>query len=227
MSKDIGIDIKDTDKILVVAPHPDDDCIGLGGLLSLYAKNCDVLLVTDGYDESMGDSNICNIRLSEFETAMRTLGVNDYKELHLIQYTITENIKAFNGIDFKNYDYVFIPNRHEYHKDHIAVYKAVSKLCKREKSKAKVVEYEVWTTLRKPNIYIDITTVIEKKRELIEIYKSQTKDLDYVNLAMGLNAYRGISRKMCYAEAFYCERQDKTAKLKQFKKKLKSILKRK
>ena len=223
---DIGIKIKDTDKILVVAPHPDDDCIGLGGLLSLYAENCDVLLVTDGYDESMGDKNIPKVRLAEFEKAMQTLGVNDYKELHLIQYTIPKNEKAFGVIDLKKYDYVFVPNRHEYHIDHIAVYKMISKLCKKQRSRAKVVEYEVWTTLRCPNIYIDITGVTEKKKELIKIYESQTRSLDYVNLALGLNAYRGISKHMGYAEAFYCEKQEKAARVKRFKKRLKSIFKK-
>lgn len=36
------------DKILIVAPHPDDESIGCGGLLALYGKQCDVRLLTDG-----------------------------------------------------------------------------------------------------------------------------------------------------------------------------------
>ena len=40
--------IQSTDKILVVAPHPDDETIGLGGLLLLYGEQIDVLVLTDG-----------------------------------------------------------------------------------------------------------------------------------------------------------------------------------
>ena len=40
--------IKETEKILIVAPHPDDESIGTGGLLSLYSNQCDVIVMTDG-----------------------------------------------------------------------------------------------------------------------------------------------------------------------------------
>ena len=36
------------DRILIVAPHPDDEAIGCGGILALYGDQCDVLILTDG-----------------------------------------------------------------------------------------------------------------------------------------------------------------------------------
>ena len=42
------MNIKSKDRILVVAPHPDDESIGMGGVLALYKRQCDVLLLTDG-----------------------------------------------------------------------------------------------------------------------------------------------------------------------------------
>ena len=34
---------KEEDKILIVAPHQDDETFGCGGLMSLYGKICDVV----------------------------------------------------------------------------------------------------------------------------------------------------------------------------------------
>ena len=33
----IEFSINDTEKILIIAPHPDDECIGTGGVLLKYA----------------------------------------------------------------------------------------------------------------------------------------------------------------------------------------------
>ena len=42
------LEIRPTDKICILAPHADDESIGCGGLLALYGKQCDVVLLTDG-----------------------------------------------------------------------------------------------------------------------------------------------------------------------------------
>ena len=44
----LPIVIDSEDKIAIIAPHPDDECIGVGGILSLYPELCDVFVLTDG-----------------------------------------------------------------------------------------------------------------------------------------------------------------------------------
>ena len=36
------------DRILIIAPHPDDEIIGVGGMLLSYTSQCDIIVLTDG-----------------------------------------------------------------------------------------------------------------------------------------------------------------------------------
>lgn len=76
----ISINIKKEDKILIIAPHPDDECIGCGGLLSLYPEKCSVVVMTDG---SQGNDNVkseqeADIRKNQFIDEMTQAGIADY-----------------------------------------------------------------------------------------------------------------------------------------------------
>lgn len=42
------LSINNNDKILILAPHPDDECIGAGGILALFPELCNVIVLTDG-----------------------------------------------------------------------------------------------------------------------------------------------------------------------------------
>lgn len=218
----MGINIKEEDKILVVAPHPDDESIGCGGLLSMYGKQCDVLLITDG-DTRECVSDIADVREKEFIAAVTSADVHDYKCLRIPEHRIEFNSNVIAQIDFKKYAYVFVPNRYEAHDDHVAVYKTIKKFVQKP---AKLFEYEVWTPLHKPNIYLDITEVSGRKINMIKFHESQIKYLDYVGMIMGLNAYRGIGRGYSFAECYYCAEEKHQQNIRRIKRKIKSIIKK-
>lgn len=75
--------ISEKERVLVVAPHPDDETIGCGGLLALYPEQCDVLLLTDGRKgksiqrKHCSDEEIIEIRRRELRTALDTAGVKN------------------------------------------------------------------------------------------------------------------------------------------------------
>ena len=220
----MGITIKPQDRILIVAPHPDDESIGCGGIICLYHKQVDVLLVTDGYNPQLNNRETAGIRQKEFHKAMETAGVHECFLLHIPEHEIRHNRAQFKRVDVKSYDHIFVPNRYEQHQDHIAVYQTVKKLAGRN---ARLYEYEVWTTIRDPNIIVDIGSAVEEKRGLIACHASQVKELDYDALAIGLNAYRGRVHGREYAEAFFCQREKKEQAVRQFKRKIKGWFKRK
>lgn len=199
-------------KCLCLVPHADDESIGMGGLLSLYPKNFDVILLTDGRKgiKDVSVEEAVKAREGEFQCALTVAGgVNSYKFLRIEDKKLLDSFDSFKTIDISEYDYIFVPNIIDQHPDH----KAVSLLLKRllenftqggskTKSDLKICFYEVWSTLGLVNVFVDISEVIEKKKAMINCYKSQTAKKDYEYHALGLNQYRGMLKDKKYVEAF-------------------------
>ncbi len=53
-----------------------------------------------------------------------------------------------------------------------------------------------------PDILVDISDVIEQKKELVRLHKSQNPDEEAVNLVIGRNVFRAKFTHCAYAEAF-------------------------
>lgn len=195
--------IKDTDKCLILAPHADDESIGCGGFLLKYSRNCSVIVLTDG--SKCGYKNkdeIIKIRQYEFKSAMEFIGVKNYMNLLIEDKKLKFNLKQLNRIKFSDYDYIFVPNKYENHIDHCCIFNKVKNLLKFS-PKTKIVCYEVWTPISKPNLFLDITDIADKKIELISLYKSQTKNRNYAKRIISLNYYRGMKDYVEYVEGYY------------------------
>ncbi len=201
--------IKETDRLLIVAPHPDDESLGCGGLLTLYGKQCDVLLLTDGRRgksekrKTYSDEEIAETRLNEMKNALRLCGVRTLVTLGIPDSQIKEHKRKVFSTDIHNYDYIFIPNSHEAHPDHYYSCKYLKRMRLLGKTKAKLYEYEVWTPLRTVDWLLDISSVEDTKRRMIEQHISQLECMDYLDAGMGLSHYRGIGCRSSAAEAFY------------------------
>lgn len=217
----MNIELAENEKLLVVAPHPDDESIGCGGLLNKFRGQCDVLLVTNGHLNKPESEEIIKIRQKEFELATKASNIENVFQLNIYAQEIQDNFKKFLTIDYTKYKYVFVPNRYEIVQDHVDTYYAVKKALNKSKSKADLIEYEVWTTIRFPNIFLDISDVKERKIEAIKHHKSQVQELDFVKCILGLNAYRGIRKNYEYAEAYYCEAEKKRENIRHIKRKIK------
>lgn len=205
----MGLVVNKEEKILVVAPHPDDESIGCGGLLALYGRQCDVLLLTDGRlgrseaRKGCSDEEIIAVRKKELEKALDIAGVNRLFCLDIPDSELKKHRKTVFGFDFRPYSYIFVPNSHEDHPDHKAANRFIKAVRFYGKTAAKVYEYEVWTPLRSCDVLIDIETQAGIKEQMISAHVSQIEDKDYLGAGMGLSRYRGISCKSHAAEAFY------------------------
>ena len=210
--------IKPTDKVLVIAPHPDDEVIGCGGIIAKYSSQIDVLCINSSgvkYEWNVESAEeIAQIRCDEFYNVMKFAGINKSYIAKIwgippMFEDIKSNINNYlKNINLKDYDVIFIPHQFDGHREHRFVGNyLVKKLLKKNgfKKDLKIVRYEVWGTLQAPNYYEDITNFVDKKRELIDLYVSRNK-AHYADRILALNYYRAIIASFkdvnSFAEAF-------------------------
>lgn len=189
----ISLSINQKDKIAIIAPHPDDECIGVGGIISLYPNQCDVFVMTDG---SQGQKNVAScverkIRRKQFENEMRYAKVHSYFWLGYEDGTLLGKNSCMKEIDFSKYSKIFLPWDNDNHPDHTATYiYALEKIQQECGNKMEVYQYEIHVPFHDVTHYIDITDVIDKKKHLIQFHDDQVKSVCYDEIAIALAKYR-------------------------------------
>lgn len=201
------LEIKDSDRILIIAPHPDDEVIGPGGLLAMYPAQCHVIVMTDG---SLGDNSIAPYKVREMRR-MELIAEADMLPDASFEYWDYEDGKlcnypnALDKVDFHRYTKVFVTSEMDEHPDHLAAYQSVIKAVIQQEAKhIEVYAYEVHAPLTEANTILDITDVINLKKELINCHKSQVGRFPYQEMMVALAVYRGYQLNLCgrYVEAY-------------------------
>lgn len=194
-------------KVLVIAPHPDDEVIGAGGSLALHSKlGSEVVVAFLTPEVPTADNSIAAIRRKEAQRvggalgfSCRFLGHPD-GELSLHEKRISEDLGRL--LEEFGPDTVITPFVSDHHRDHQAAAHALSLALGSADFRGEVWCCELWSTMW-PNVAIDITTVAEQKRDMINLYESQVAGVPYAEGALALNRYRGIRAYVPYAECFH------------------------
>ena len=193
------------DSIAIIAPHPDDECLGAAAALLLVPDRTDVYILTDGNHGSPDRSIVeeAAVRKRQFEKEMGLamprcwywLGYEDTK-LPVIPGAVSQ-------IDFTAYTKIFLPWAESLHPDH----RAAAKMCHAEisgqKSRAECYTYEINAPFHTPTHYIDITGIMEKKLELIRCHADQNEQEEII---VSLNRFRAAQMirypQIRFAEAY-------------------------
>jgi LmbE family N-acetylglucosaminyl deacetylase len=192
-------------RVLVVAPHPDDEVIGVGGTLALHQRaGSAVLALYVTLDRPAADGSIP--REGEAARAASLLGF-DHRFLRFrdgslslqeepLVHALADYIRTFRP------DVIYCPFPGDHHRDHQSTSACVGAAVAHGRYGGEVCCYEIWSSLW-PNVGIDITSVADLKRQAIECYASQTAYVPYADGALGLNRFRGIKLGVPYAEALF------------------------
>lgn len=191
--------------VLVVAPHMDDDVIGAGGTLLLHRQlgsETHVVFCAAG-----ASAEIDATRKAEARHAGKAMGFASLEWLDLPDGSLSLHepemaSQLSRQLQVHAPQQVFCPFVSDHHRDHSAAAQALALAIRKTGWTGDVWSYEVWSPLW-PNVAVDISGVHAMKRDVIEIYASQTAGLDYADGTLGLNRYRGLKVHAAYAEAFY------------------------
>ncbi|MEE8507785.1 MAG: PIG-L deacetylase family protein [Myxococcota bacterium] len=203
-------------KVLVVAPHPDDESIGCGGTICLHRRRGDrvhAVFLTSGERGMRGlpEETARSVREAEAQRAAAVLGLERTDFMRLPDLELCEAVEA--GAErlrvlLKAWppDLVYLPHPEEAHPDHRAclsiVRRALDQLADGE-GPAELRLYEVWSPMASYGWPEDISSFMRRKLRAVRCYRSQLDVFRYDRAVHGLNQYRGALMADCrFAEVF-------------------------
>lgn len=212
-------------KILIVAPHPDDEVLGCGGIINKYAKKGKevyVVVITRGTPKMYAEDRIENVR-NEALAAHKLLGVNEtvFFDFHAPELDITSQAAISGKISsiIKQFeiDTLFIPHRGDIHSDHRVVYNA-SIVSGRPVGSSTVKRIYAYETLSEtewaapfgddafiPTYFVNVKNSFDNKLQAMSCFKSQLKEFPNsrsLETIEALAKFRGATVGAERAEAF-------------------------
>ena len=217
-------------RVLVIAPHPDDEVLGCGATIAKRVSAGDkvyVCIVTEGR-EPMYSKKFIKKERKEMYDALKSLGVQN---ILLLQFpsaqldTIPQHIindVIMDVINTVKPDEVFIPHIGDMHKDHQIVADAAM-VAVRPNGKFRVKRVLAYETLSEtdwnipnqqnafiPNVYEDVGDFLYSKAVAFSKYESQVRKFPAARSLGALKAlaeHRGAIVGMKHAEAFMLIRE--------------------
>lgn len=208
-------DILAAEKVLVLAPHPDDEVIGLGGTIARYLDGGNpvtVAYMTDG--AGAGRSDLAAVRRGEAEAVGREFSFRqvflDYPDTELTNNAATV-ARLRDVLSDVQPDVIYVPSFFEHHFDHFTTSQVLcDALSALSELDAAVAGYEVWEILPFPNRVHDVTASYPAKIRMMSHYATPQHVTDFVKLFRYRNAVQYVlhvdSRRRQeegYAEAFF------------------------
>lgn len=191
-------------RVLVIAPHMDDDVIGPGGTLALHRQcGSSVYIVFCAAGATPEDDKTRKAESRESRDFMGFEQVEwlDFPDGNLSNHENQISSRIAQLINDFRPQSILCPHPTDHHRDHSAATHSLGAALQQSEWKGDIWCYEVWSPLW-PNFAVDISSVVEIKKQAIGLYESQTAGLHYIDGTLGLNRYRGLRVYVDYAEAF-------------------------
>ncbi|MCL6272032.1 PIG-L family deacetylase [Sansalvadorimonas sp. 2012CJ34-2] len=212
-------------KVLVVAPHPDDETLGCGGTILKHLELGDDVtwlvfsrMSPDNYSaQSINKRNIELEKVKEIYSGIKLIKL-DFNTTELDRYTDGEVVGAFSKVlNKERSEHIYLPYYNDVHTDHHKVFTACSTAIKnfRYGFVKKIFMYETLSEtnfLNKPQIgsfypnsYSNITAYLDLKIRVMKVYESEIQDHPFPRSEEAIKALALLRGSECgveYAESF-------------------------
>jgi len=216
--------------VLIIAPHPDDESLGLGGSITKFIEQGNEvhLLIVSGHLPPLYKREEYELILSEAYNAFEILGIKNSTFLEIPATKIKDipvhelNKKIADVVDILKPQYVFCPYP-DRHIDHRIVFESAMVATRPVGSGKNIEILGAYETLSEthwnaphiepnftPNWVIDISDYMENKVKALECYKSQISKYPgprSIEAVKALAQFRGTQAGFAYGEGIHIIRK--------------------
>lgn len=201
-------------RVLVIAPHPDDEVLGCGGAICRHAAAGDTVGVVFLTSGELGLKHLSRekawaVRESEAQRAAKVLGISALEFLRGPDWCLGDAkveiaAKLRTILHRERPEIVFLPHPGDGHPDHQATLPILRHALRRcGIATPELRAYEIWTPLPEFDHVVDITRWMPRKLRALRAHRSQLDEFDYLSAIKGLNQFRGaLAARQRFAEVF-------------------------
>ena len=205
-------------RILVIAAHPDDEVLGMGGTIKKLTKNKNTVhlcIVSEGASAQYKNKKMIQVRRKACLKAGKLLGISnfDFLEYPDMRLDIVPHLELNKKLEkiikkFKP-EIVYCTPFNDLNKDHQKVFESTLVVTRPVSSSVKkVLCYEIPGSKRRPfnpTVYEDISSEFLSKIKAMKIYKSELEKFPHprsIEAITSLAKQRGVESGLKNVESF-------------------------
>jgi len=202
-------------KILVIAPHPDDEVLGMGGTIKKLSKKNKIILcvVSEGATAQYKDKKMIKVRRDSCKKTAKILGISqtiflDYPDMRLNLSHLDINKKLEEIIEKYRPEIVYTAPKNDLNLDHQMVFNSTLVACRPKSGVKQILCYEIQGNTKvpfAPNVFENIEKEFPYKIKGFKMYKSEIEEFPNprsITAIENLAIQRGVESGTKKAEAF-------------------------
>lgn len=221
---------KERNKVLVIAPHPDDEVLGCGGTIVKHVRGGDevyLCIVTKAYPPEWPEAEIKERR----EEVLRVNGILGIKKTYFLDLPAVKldtiprkelNDAISQIVNEAQPEVVYIPHRGDVNQDHRLVFESTMVAVRplpgsgiRKVLCCETLSGTEWAApfagdAFVPNVYVDISDTLETKLKAMAAYQTELKEYPHPRSLEAISTqarFRGSAVGVPAAEAFMLIRE--------------------
>jgi len=201
--------------ILVIAPHPDDEVLGMGGTIKKLSKKNKIILcvVSEGATAQYKDKKMIKVRRDSCKKTAKILGISqiqflDYPDMRLNLSHLDINKKLEEIIEKYKPEIVYTAPKNDLNLDHQVVFSSTLVACRPKSGVKQILCYEIQGNTKVPfvpNVFENIEKEFSYKIKGFKMYKSEIEEFPNPRSIIAIEnlaIMRGIESGFKKAEAF-------------------------